>query len=135
MGDVIEDATLYNCTAMLLLQMDSDTNMNSVWMLNRSQVLDLLDATLTEVEISAKRTVLRDFISECLFPSQRPYDLAWWQKLVWTVVFAAMLVVATGGNAIVMWIVLGKQCMVYTYLALFNVIVTSECKCTLCIVS
>jgi tachykinin-like receptor len=108
MGDVIADATIYNCTAMLLLQIDSNANVNSVWMLNRSQVLDLLDITLTEVENSAKRTLVRDFISECLFPSQRPYDLAWWQKLVWTVVFAAMLIVATGGNTIVMWIVLGK---------------------------
>jgi tachykinin-like receptor len=117
MGDVIEDAALYNCTALLLLQMDPDTNVNSVWMLNRSQVLDILDVTLTEEETSAKWTVVHDFISECLFPSQRPYDLAWWQKLVWTVVFAAMLVVATGGNTIVMWIVLGKQCMFYTYLS------------------
>jgi tachykinin-like receptor len=114
MADVIEDATLHNCTAMLLLQMDSKASVNFVWTLNRSQVLDLLDVTLTEAETSAKRTVVRDFISECLFPSQRPYDLAWWQKLVWTVVFAAMLVVATGGNTIVMWIVLGKQCMFIT---------------------
>jgi hypothetical protein len=108
MDDMIDNATLYNCTAMLLLQFDSEFDVKSVWTLNRSQVLDLLDVTLTETENALKRAALRDFISECLFPSQRPYDLAWWQKLVWTVVFASMLLVATGGNAIVMWIVLGK---------------------------
>jgi hypothetical protein len=109
MGEAIDDTTLYNCTAMLLLQLDSSVNVDSVWTLNRSQVVDLLNLTLTEAETSAKRTALRNFISECLFPSQRPYDLVWWQKLVWAVVFGAMLVVATGGNTIVMWIVLGKQ--------------------------
>jgi hypothetical protein len=113
MGYVVEDTTLYNCTALLLLQLDFNTHVNSVWTLNRTQVLDLLDVTLTSAETSVKRTALRDFISECLFPSQRPYDLVWWQKLVWAVIFAAMLVVATGGNTIVMWIVLGKQCRCY----------------------
>jgi tachykinin-like receptor len=115
MADIIDDATLHNCTAMLLLQINPNTNVDSVWMLNRTQVLELLEVTLSEAETAAKKTVVRDFISECLLPSERPYDLAWWQKLVWTVVFAAMLVVATGGNAIVMWIVLGKH---YTFLSL-----------------
>ncbi|KAJ9580730.1 hypothetical protein L9F63_024093, partial [Diploptera punctata] len=32
--------------------------------------------------------------------------MSWWQQLVWSAVFALMLVVAIGGNAIVMWIVL-----------------------------
>jgi hypothetical protein len=108
MGDAIEDASLYNCTAMLLLQLDATSSVNSVWTLNRSQVLELLDLALTEAETPAKSTALRDFLSECLFPSQRPYDLVWWQKLAWAVVYGAMLVVATGGNTIVMWIVLGK---------------------------
>lgn len=49
----------------------------------------------------------KEFIEVCILPP-RPYDLAWWQKLVWTIVFAVMLLIATGGNTIVMWIVLGK---------------------------
>jgi hypothetical protein len=108
MGDAVDNSTLYNCTAMLLLQVDSSLDVKFVWTLNRSEVLDLLDATFSETENTVKRIALRDFMSECVFPLQRPYDLVWWQKLVWTVVFASMLVVATGGNTIVMWIVLGK---------------------------
>ncbi|KDR13925.1 Tachykinin-like peptides receptor 86C [Zootermopsis nevadensis] len=106
MGDAIDDVSLYNCTASLLMQLDSSVNANSVWTLNRSQVVDLLEVALTQTDSSAQWTALRDFISECLLPAQRPYDLAWWQKLMWAVVFGAMLVVATGGNIIVMWIVL-----------------------------
>ena len=102
------NSTLYNCTATLLLQLDPGLDVKSVWRLNLSEVLDLLQETFSETEDTVKRTALRDFMSECLFPLQRPYDLVWWQKLVWTVVFASMLVVATGGNTIVMWIVLGK---------------------------
>ncbi|KAK6629629.1 hypothetical protein RUM43_003446 [Polyplax serrata] len=49
-----------------------------------------------------------DFIATCVLPP-RPYDLIWWQKLVWTTAFAVMILIATGGNIIVMWIVLGKQ--------------------------
>jgi hypothetical protein len=108
MEDAVPNSTLYNCTATLLLQLDPGLDVKSVWTLNRSEVFDLLQETFTETQDTVKRTALRDFMSECLFPLQRPYDLVWWQKLVWTVVFASMLVVATGGNTIVMWIVLGK---------------------------
>jgi tachykinin-like receptor len=108
MGDDIDGERLYNCTALLLLQLDPSANVNAFWTLNRSQMFDLLNVTLKEAESSARWLALREFMSECLFPLQRPYDLVWWQKLVWTVVFAAMLVVATGGNTIVMWIVLGE---------------------------
>ncbi|XP_021930461.1 tachykinin-like peptides receptor 86C isoform X2 [Zootermopsis nevadensis] len=111
MGDAIDDVSLYNCTASLLMQLDSSVNANSVWTLNRSQVVDLLEVALTQTDSSAQWTALRDFISECLLPAQRPYDLAWWQKLMWAVVFGAMLVVATGGNIIVMWIVLAHRQM------------------------
>jgi hypothetical protein len=34
--------------------------------------------------------------------------MTWWQQLGWSAVFAIMLVVAIGGNTIVMWIVLGE---------------------------
>jgi hypothetical protein len=108
MVEAVDNSTLFNCTAMLLLQLDPGFDVKSVWSLNRSEVVDLLDATFSETENIVKRTALENFMLECLLPSQRPYDLVWWQKLVWTVVFASMLVVATGGNTIVMWIVLGK---------------------------
>jgi hypothetical protein len=39
--------------------------------------------------------------------------MAWWQQLGWTALFALMLLVATGGNAIVLWIVLGELLSCY----------------------
>ena len=40
-----------------------------------------------------------------------PYDMAWWLKAVYLTVFAAMVLVAAGGNFIVIWIVLAHQHM------------------------
>ncbi|XP_015910851.1 tachykinin-like peptides receptor 99D [Parasteatoda tepidariorum] len=39
------------------------------------------------------------------------FILPWWQQLVWSIVFGVMIFVATGGNAIVMWIVLAHKRM------------------------
>jgi hypothetical protein len=111
MKKTVDNSTLYNCTATLLQQLDSGLDVKSVWTLNRSELLELLETTFAETENTVKRTAMRDFMSECLFTLQNPYEMVWWQKLVWTVIFASMLVVATGGNTIVMWIVLGKYNM------------------------
>lgn len=53
----------------------------------------------------------KDRLEQCLEPppADRPYLLPWWQQLTWTLAFGAMLLVAVGGNAIVMWIVIGEQ--------------------------
>ena len=103
----IESPNLYNCTATLLQRLDPGLDVESVWTLNHSELLELLEATFSETENSAKKTEIRDFMSECLI-LQNPYEMVWWQKLMWTAIFASMLVVATGGNTIVMWIVLGE---------------------------
>ncbi|XP_054716391.1 tachykinin-like peptides receptor 99D [Uloborus diversus] len=39
------------------------------------------------------------------------FVLPWWQQLLWSLVFGIMIFVATGGNAIVMWIVLAHKRM------------------------
>lgn len=39
------------------------------------------------------------------------YVLPWWKQLIWTLLYAAMIVVATGGNLIVIWIVLAHKRM------------------------
>jgi len=91
---------------------------NSTWLLRNlnatSQVLlSVLSPLLDDDDTSLhprRKQALRTFLSECLFPAQpRPFALPWWQKTVWSVVFGAMLLVAVGGNAIVMWIVLGEK--------------------------
>ncbi|XP_057332523.1 tachykinin-like peptides receptor 86C [Microplitis mediator] len=95
---------LYNCTAKIL-----DQNISILQELNRSELLSVLDQVLVTSE---KRELVRENLTECLFIGQeRPFDLPWWQKLSWSCVFAIILVVATGGNIIVMWIVLAHRRM------------------------
>ncbi|XP_045136936.1 tachykinin-like peptides receptor 86C isoform X2 [Portunus trituberculatus] len=55
----------------------------------------------------------RERLEQCLAPppADRPYLLPWWQQLTWTLAFGAMLLVAVGGNAIVMWIVIAHRRM------------------------
>jgi hypothetical protein len=108
MKKVVDNLTLYNCTAALLQQLNPSLDVEFVWKLNHSELLELLETTFSKTENTVKGTEIREFLSECLFNVQNPYEMVWWQKLVWSVIFASMLVVATGGNTIVMWIVLGK---------------------------
>lgn len=39
------------------------------------------------------------------------YQLPWWRKLIWTVLFVAMATTATCGNLIVIWIVMSQKRM------------------------
>ncbi|XP_043600159.1 tachykinin-like peptides receptor 99D isoform X1 [Bombus pyrosoma] len=39
------------------------------------------------------------------------FVLPWWRQMIWTLLFACMIVVATGGNLIVIWIVLAHKRM------------------------
>ncbi|XP_060824517.1 neuromedin-K receptor-like isoform X3 [Bombus pascuorum] len=39
------------------------------------------------------------------------FILPWWRQMIWTLLFACMIVVATGGNLIVIWIVLAHKRM------------------------
>ncbi|XP_051171327.1 tachykinin-like peptides receptor 86C isoform X2 [Leptopilina boulardi] len=95
---------LHNCTALVL-----DQNITLLMGLNRSELLQVLKEALDR---SLQREVLRDALSDCLQTNQqRPFDLPWWQKLVWSLVYAIILMVATGGNIIVMWIVLAHRRM------------------------
>lgn len=97
----ISSGLLYNCSAMVL---DCDVE----WLrgLNRSELLNVLEEALDR---SIHRETLRIALSECLFSGQqRPFDLPWWQKLTWYLVYAIIFFVSTGGNIIVMWIVLGQ---------------------------
>ncbi|XP_060819533.1 tachykinin-like peptides receptor 86C isoform X2 [Bombus pascuorum] len=95
---------LYNCSTIILRR-----DITILLMLNRSELLNILQNAL---DSSTEREVLRDAFLDCFFNYQeRPFDLSWWQKLFWSLIFAAMLLVATGGNVIVIWIVLAHQRM------------------------
>ncbi|BES94902.1 7 transmembrane receptor (rhodopsin family) [Nesidiocoris tenuis] len=39
------------------------------------------------------------------------FILPWWKQLIWTILYGGMVVVATGGNLIVIWIVLAHKRM------------------------
>ncbi|XP_046143236.1 tachykinin-like peptides receptor 99D isoform X5 [Osmia bicornis bicornis] len=39
------------------------------------------------------------------------FILPWWRQMIWTLLFAGMIIVATGGNLIVIWIVLAHKRM------------------------
>lgn len=97
---------LYNCSVTVFKQ-----NITFLQQLNRSELLSVLHDAL---DSSMQPEVLRDTFLECLFNFQeRPFDLQWWQKLFWSVIFVAMLFVATVGNVIVIWIVLGENFIPY----------------------
>lgn len=44
-------------------------------------------------------------------PGENQWRLPWWRQIIWTLLFAGMVVVATGGNLIVIWIVLAHKRM------------------------
>ncbi|XP_066582342.1 tachykinin-like peptides receptor 99D [Prorops nasuta] len=45
------------------------------------------------------------------FELRNQFILPWWRQMIWTVLFAVMIIVATGGNLIVVWIVLAHKRM------------------------
>jgi len=93
---------LYNCTASIL-----ERNVTLLLRLNLSEIRYFIDETLNK---STRRDILRQALFDCILVNQeRPFDLPWWQKLFWSLIFAVILLIATGGNIIVIWIVLGKK--------------------------
>lgn len=42
---------------------------------------------------------------------ENQFILPWWKQLIWTILFGGMVIVATGGNLIVIWIVLANKRM------------------------
>jgi tachykinin-like receptor len=70
----------------------------------------------------------REFLGDCLFSTKnrKPYELPWQQKILWSLLFGIMLVIAISGNCIVLWIVLGKviiyMCYAHSFL-IWNIIV------------
>ncbi|XP_073993519.1 tachykinin-like peptides receptor 86C isoform X2 [Rhodnius prolixus] len=93
---------LYNCSGFVL-------GREVVLRLNESELLNAIAAV-----ISADTTNrARKFLKQCLYlePATSSYDINWWEKIIWIAMFASMLVIATTGNAIVMWIVLAHRRM------------------------
>ncbi|EDS29450.1 conserved hypothetical protein [Culex quinquefasciatus] len=116
MSDTVELERLVNCTQATILRYPWSTEYNSsvIGEFNRTEILDVLGEMITlgrsHVPREDEPVTLREFITECLFPTTKsPYELPWQQKMAWGVVFGAMLLVAITGNCIVLWIVLGNS--------------------------
>ncbi|KAF0295443.1 Tachykinin-like peptides receptor 99D [Amphibalanus amphitrite] len=59
------------------------------------------------------------------------FIMPWWRQVVWTLIYIALVIVATGGNLIVIWIVLAhKQMRTITNFFLVNLAV-SDCMMSL----
>ncbi|KAL6443936.1 hypothetical protein ACFW04_001727 [Cataglyphis niger] len=95
---------LYNCSAWIL-----ELNITVLLKVNHNEFHHFFDEALNR---STRPNALREALLDCIFINQeRPFDLPWWQKLFWSLIFAVILLVATSGNIIVMWIVLAHRRM------------------------
>ncbi|KAL6262276.1 hypothetical protein P5V15_007371, partial [Pogonomyrmex californicus] len=93
---------LYNCSASIL-----ELNITLLLRLNFNEIRYFIEGALNK---STMRDHLRQALLDCILVNQkRPFDLPWWQKLFWSLIFAVILLVATGGNIIVMWI---QRCVI-----------------------
>ncbi|XP_049537972.1 tachykinin-like peptides receptor 86C [Anopheles darlingi] len=118
MSESVELERLINCTQATIQRFPWSTDYNTTVIseLNRTEILDVLGEMITRsrgyVPKSDDLLTLREFITECLFPTTKsPYELPWQLKTAWGVVFGAMLLVAITGNSIVLWIVLAHRRM------------------------
>ncbi|BES91946.1 receptor [Nesidiocoris tenuis] len=98
MGDEVDIHTLFNCTVLVV-------GRDLLAGLNRSEILGIIGRVVEED--NTRET--RDFLRECILKEPPSHVLLWWEKLAWIIVFVSMVVVATFGNTVVIWIVLGKQ--------------------------
>lgn len=64
-------------------------------------------------------------------PQSNQFILPWWRTLLWTMAFAVMVAVSTGGNLIVIWIVLADRRM-RTVTNYFLVVSWKQSKLILC---
>ncbi|XP_070161072.1 tachykinin-like peptides receptor 86C isoform X2 [Polyergus mexicanus] len=95
---------VYNCSEWIL-----ELNITLLLKVNRSEFHYFFEEALNR---STRPNILREAFLDCILINQeRPFDLPWWQKLFWSLIFAVILLVATSGNIIVMWIVLAHQRM------------------------
>lgn len=71
----------------------------------------------TSPEVTANATNLyvnRSYANSSNVTSPEEFNkfiLPWWRQLIWSILYAGMVIVATGGNLIVIWIVLAHKRM------------------------
>lgn len=65
---------------------------------------EIFGYNVTELELNATFEPTED-------PRLDQFVLPWWRVLIWTILFAVIVVVSTGGNLIVIYIVLADRRM------------------------
>ncbi|XP_037924023.1 tachykinin-like peptides receptor 86C isoform X2 [Hermetia illucens] len=114
MGDDIDIDLLMNCTMLAVnrFALESIVNSTDLTSLNRTELVNFLTEIISSQDYEGTINTIREFMTECLFPSPtRPYELPWEQKTIWGVIFGAMLFIAISGNVIVLWIIVGHKSM------------------------
>ena len=113
-----------NARNLLALNASENNNKNlDTEKLNAAE--KVLELNITNILITAEGSESFINLSDILdvncegFSAQdRPYLLPWWQQLFWTVAFGSMLIFAIGGNALVMWIIVGEYSSICSRLRL-----------------
>lgn len=107
-----EDDAFINCTFKVFEQDYMLRNISYLWPINSTIIWTFMNEVVFNAKDSSLSLYHKNSITlllrGCLNIESAPYELPWWQKLAWSVVFSLMLIVAIGGNIIVIWIVLGK---------------------------
>lgn len=108
---------------------------------NTTATPDLWNGTSMDVDVSVycSLTLCNVTNSTCVeCPTEdevNKYNLPWWNELIWYVLFMGMVIVATGGNTIVIWIVLADRRMrTVTNIFLVNLSVADAMVSTLNVV-
>lgn len=82
---------------------------------NFTEYLSNLYTTSPEVTANATNLyVNRSYANSSNVTSPEEFNkfiLPWWRQLIWSILYAGMVIVATGGNLIVIWIVLAHKRM------------------------
>ncbi|XP_033213182.1 tachykinin-like peptides receptor 99D [Belonocnema kinseyi] len=66
---------------------------------------------LTPSLIVTNESFWGNFSNSTDLEDRNQFILPWWRQMIWTLLFAGMIVVAAGGNLIVIWIVLAHKRM------------------------
>ncbi|KAL2728923.1 tachykinin-like peptides receptor 86C isoform X1 [Vespula squamosa] len=102
--DNINASYVYNCTASIL-----NRDVDLLLELNYTDFSAVFQEAL---EKSRENSTQSAAFSKCLGGIQEPpFKIIWWEKIIWSLIFAIILIIAVGGNLIVIWIVLAHRRM------------------------
>uniref|UniRef100_A0A8D8QMD3 Tachykinin-like peptides receptor 86C n=1 Tax=Cacopsylla melanoneura TaxID=428564 RepID=A0A8D8QMD3_9HEMI len=110
-----EDDAFINCTFKVFEQDIILRNITYLWPINSTIMWTFMNEVIFNTKDSSLTLYHKNNITlllrACLNIESAPHVLPWWQKMAWGAIFSLMLIVAIGGNIIVIWIVLAHRRM------------------------